>query len=254
MITEAQATAIEERVAATVEGTLLQTEEQLQAAVELQLARLKKPPIRKRRATILALAAEVIRPGGSRDNVFLRQRKGNPDIISKGVFYSTEKDWWHDATFREVLMTVEGLYRKWAGGRAVRELSRRQTEWEERAYQIAGRMLDRASAMLDFPLASREVEKDGKTIIVKPGPWSMANVAPIVTAADKLARTVLDMDTTEKAAVTVSWEEGLPEGVTPQRAEAALQLMARLLADQELGRGGPLHIEDGEEDLNDGTE
>ena len=252
MITEAQAADIEARAAATVDGTLLQTDEQLQAAVDAQLARLKKPPVEKRRATVRALGEEAIRPGGSRESVLLRQRKANPDIVSKGVFYSTQKDWFHDAEFREVLLTVEGLYRKWASGRAVRELARRQTDWEERAYQVAGRMLDRASAMLDFPLAAREVEKDGKTIIVKPGPWSMANVAPMVSAADKLARTVLNMETADKSAVSVSWEEGLPEGVTPQRAEAAMQLMARLLADQALGRETPAHVEDDEEGTNDG--
>lgn len=244
MITEAQAVEIEERAAAAVESALLQTEEQLQAAVDAQLARLKHPPLEKRRATIRALAAEAIQPGGSRDNVFLRQRKGNPDIVSKGVFYSTKKDWFHDPTFREVLMTVEGLYRKWAGGRALRELVRRQTDWEEKVFQTANRMLDRASAMLDFPLAERTVEKDGKTITVRPGPWSMANVAPLVTAADKLARTALDMETAEKSAVTVAWEDGLPEGVTPQRAEAALQLMARLLADQALNRDAPAREEE----------
>jgi hypothetical protein len=209
MINEAQAAEIRRIAEATVEATTLETEAQLQAAVSAQLARLTRPPVKKRHATVLALAEAAIAPGGSRDDVFTRQKKQNPDIVNKHVFYSTNKSWFHDPTFREVLETVELLYRKWAAGRATRDLVRRQQEWEDRVMGAAGKMIDKATAMLDFPLAERTVNKDGKPVVIRPGPWSMANVAPLVTAADKLARTVLDMESSDRSAVAVSWEQGL---------------------------------------------
>jgi hypothetical protein len=63
----------------------------------------------------------------------------------------------------------------------------------EEAYQTARQLIEKAEAMLKFPLAE-QVTKDGKTV-VKPGRWSFADAARMIDVASRLKQLATGLPT-----------------------------------------------------------
>jgi hypothetical protein len=77
---------------------------------------------------------------------------------------------------------------------AERWAARRAAE-AEREWAFAEQLMERARAMLAFPLQTRELAEDGKTIIVKPARWAIRDAAGMADTAAKLARLAAGMET-----------------------------------------------------------
>lgn len=234
LLTKEQIAAIEAQADRIALGYTLHTQDDLEAAVD-EIAM----PIggsSKRRTTLLAIAAGDT-SGTPRAEVFRRK-----EVVSPAVFYNPDKAYSHDLDFRLALEVIIRLYRRWNAAEQARLYAERQAELLEKAYLTANKMFDRANQMMDFPLAEREIGEDGQTIIVKPGNWNYGNVAPLVTAADKVGRSALGMES-ERTALDVSWVEGLPDGITAEQAEEARRQLAKLLATQ-MGRTAVVTIDE----------
>ncbi|HOW67937.1 MAG TPA: hypothetical protein P5186_16220 [Candidatus Paceibacterota bacterium] len=73
------------------------------------------------------------------------------------------------------------------------EWAERMQHTREEAYQMASRLVEKAEAMLKFPLAET-ISKDGKTII-KPGRWTFADAAKMLDVAHRLKQLVTGLPT-----------------------------------------------------------
>ena len=74
--------------------------------------------------------------------------------------------------------------------------ARRQNEQRDSEWAMARALMEKAGAMLRFPLATARQEEDeeGRVItIVQPAKWSMADAARLVDTGAKLARLAADM-------------------------------------------------------------
>lgn len=70
----------------------------------------------------------------------------------------------------------------------------RQREHREVEFEMARGLMDKAAAMLQFPLAQIVQEgDDGSTTIIKPTRWSMRDAASLADTAAKLARLSAEM-------------------------------------------------------------
>ena len=82
---------------------------------------------------------------------------------------------------------------------AARILVKRREEVRERAWIAAQKLIDKAMAMLEFPVGRHEETRseDGRevTIIAHPGDWKFGDTARMLTAADALARLSCGMAT-----------------------------------------------------------
>lgn len=228
---EAAVREIERRAKAAVDTATLADEESFAAAVEGQLARLEGRPsmLDKQRATVLALA-QVGLTIPSQEKAFEM-----PEVVSRRVFYSKDKGWYHDALFREVLETVRRLYRKWAAGAAARdatsEFVAKEAELRAAEWDLSRQMTGMALDMLRTPLHEVEVSEDGKTTVLKPARWTLDTVPKFADAASKLGRLSMGMTPGGRQEVEVSMSESLPPGTTPEQAEQVKLMLARMLAD-----------------------
>jgi hypothetical protein len=73
------------------------------------------------------------------------------------------------------------------------EWAKRMQQTREEAYQMATRLVEKAEAMLKFPLAET-VSQDGKTVI-KPGRWTFADAAKMIDVAHRLKQLVTGLPT-----------------------------------------------------------
>lgn len=74
----------------------------------------------------------------------------------------------------------------------------RRREQREREWKMAARLLDRAEAMLAFPLerTRQEIGEDGEAVtIVEPAGWRQVDIARVAELASKLARLAAEMET-----------------------------------------------------------
>ena len=85
---------------------------------------------------------------------------------------------------REASLAAEA--ERWAARRAAEA---------EREWAFAEQLMERARAMLAFPLQTREIAEDGKTIVVKPARWAIRDAAGMADTAAKLARLATGMET-----------------------------------------------------------
>lgn len=212
----------------------LETESQFDEAVNRQLARIAHMRNGdKRRATVLALAEAEITPGMTRTAVFKR-----PDVISMPTFYSSQKDWLHDPTYRDVIEKVMALYVRWRTEENLRLQRERQTEWLEREYGLGQEMAQLGERMLSRLLEDYGLEdittttEDGTKVIRVAPKWQVRDLPNIVAAASKLNRMALDLDTDRtRAKHEVTGADGGPvetADVTP--AELAKRLDDSLAA------------------------
>lgn len=219
------------RARETAEATPLPDEEAFAAAVETQLGRLTggRPSIlEKQRATVLAMA-QVGLTVPSQEVAFTM-----PGVVSKRVFYTKEKGWFHDPLFREVMETARALYRKWAAGAAAREATSEFIEKEAQLraaeWDMSRNMLRMAMDMVKTPLHEIETLDEGRTVIVKPARWTMDTIPRLADASSKLGRLSMGLAAGGRQELDVSWREGLPDGVTPEQAEQVKIMVARMLA------------------------
>lgn len=94
------------------------------------------------------------------------------------------------------------------------EWARRRDELREQEWTTHRKMMDRAQAMLGFPLTEQEVSRqespDGRTTIVttvQPVDWKLADVARIADIAFKLGRRAADMDQGRHDIVVSDWSD-----------------------------------------------
>lgn len=169
----------------------LETADDFHAAVQQQLANLAGSNINKRRNTIIAMGEAAVNPEISRASIFKRK-----NTISEYIFYSNKKDWFQDVNFRTVLENVIALYRTWEAAKQMRVIEERQMKWREDSWRIGNMMAEVATNMLGTDLYEVLMEDgDGREVTVVPAKWAFRDVAPMVTAADKLLRLSLDMPT-----------------------------------------------------------
>lgn len=251
MIDDKQAAVIEQRAKRIAANTKLDTDEELNAAVEAQLNRITKPPIAKRRATIRAFAEAEITPGMGVREIF-----GRKDTVGMRSFYGTDKNWYHDPLFREVLETVKALYVRWHNGRETRELARRRDEFNEEIFKLADLMKKKAIDMFSSELFEVvitdevEVGPDGEERMVQkitmvPSRWTMDTAVRAAKTAAELGQMALGMPTVRSES-SVKWEQHLPPGMTREQVEAAKQaLIERMLADMEVEGTA---VDDGEDE------
>lgn len=77
--------------------------------------------------------------------------------------------------------------------REAEKWAKRSGEHRERAWKIREALMDKAEAMLNWPLAKVESE-DGRTVL-HPARWDFGTVARLVDTADKVGRLAADMPT-----------------------------------------------------------
>ena len=91
---------------------------------------------------------------------------------------------------------------------SVREWEARKAEQREKEWGAAGKLLDKALQMLQFPLAQVErVEgADGSVrTTIRPAEWRMADAAKLADTAAKLARLAAGMETNRER-VELTWQ------------------------------------------------
>lgn len=181
-----------------------------ETAVNKELDRLSAEPrfrktMSKRRSTIRLLADAEAHPGQNMRMVFEARKTDEQTkaaVVSPQIFYSKKKDWIHHPLFAEVYDNVVRLAREYEEGKDAREREAEREAWKERMAGIATKGASKLETMLDFPIAKKVIMPDGKTIIEPTDKWSVGNIAPLMTAVDKVGRMALDMDT-DKTAVDV---------------------------------------------------
>jgi len=100
----------------------------------------------------------------------------------------------------------------------------RQQAWEDKAWQVAHALLEKAEQMLKFPLVTTTTQ-DGQTT-VRPARWSIDTVGRLVHTADRLARTA-----TQPPAPPVELGEAADADVSPELDFILDELAAQVLAD-----------------------
>lgn len=155
------------------------------ALAQAELTRIPGPHINKKHATIIALVESRLSPEMTEEEVW--QRK---DTCARTTYHTK---WKKQAIFSEVLTAVTKIATDWQSGTALRHLQERRDAWQEEAHNMASKMLEKAMLMIDFPIQRTVIEDDN--VIIEPVRWSMDTVPRLATAADKMARLALDMDT-----------------------------------------------------------
>lgn len=97
-------------------------------------------------------------------------------------------------------------------------------DWRKRMLGTGERMMARAEEMLQWPIAERTIDRDGQTVILKPGRWNFGTVAQMAEAADRMVRLAAEMET-QRVAVTadvarVAKSLGVDESLLAELAEA----------------------------------
>jgi hypothetical protein len=85
----------------------------------------------------------------------------------------------HDLEMQMMETEVKDRAKKWAD---------RREKLLEREWETAEKLLERADAMMKFPLARQTTSDDGKTIIVEPARWNVATALKTLDLASRLGR------------------------------------------------------------------
>lgn len=90
----------------------------------------------------------------------------------------------------------------------------RQEQLRQQEWDYAQKLIEKAKAMLDFPLAQKQTKPDanGNVTIVNPARWGFSDAARILDTASKLARLAADMNTS-KSAVDMTWRSKAIEDI-----------------------------------------
>jgi len=127
--------------------------------------------------------------------------------------WSSENQWQVRIADHERLRYLEQIARR----------EERLLEWEDKAWQVANQLMERAEQMLKFPLVETET-KNGKTIVT-PARWSVDTIARFVQTADKVARLATHAET-EHHQVEVDWLKSLPPHVSPEQVDSYVDELA----------------------------
>ncbi len=154
-----------------------------------------------------------------------------PTLKQKTLFsWSIRYDWVARVTRHDdIVYTLEeeACRQKW---------EERRVEIRDREYDHAEMLIEKAIAMLQYPI--REVERvtdvsdDGKTVhktIVMPAKWSFSTPNQLLDLASKLSRLAAEMETDRKT-LDVDWQNAVKKlGLDPA---AVLNEMARQMVEQ----------------------
>ena len=132
------------------------------------------------------------------------------------------------------------------------ERAAREDMWRVRAAQVADtewdlaqQLIARAQEMLRLPLVEQRLERDGRTIIVKPTRWTAADVRGYLELASRLMRLATGKPTDQQALTGADGEPLLPglnlRGLTDDEIATLLALLdkASRAASDEPGAPGP---------------
>ena len=89
---------------------------------------------------------------------------------------------------------------------------RRRVDTQEKAYQIAEKLQEKALEMLSTPLTEQVIEEDGKVIVNKPGKWSFGTANDMTKTAMDIKFAVLSSVTLPDSELTESEKEAIIEG------------------------------------------
>ena len=132
------------------------------------------------------------------------------------------------------------------------ERAAREDMWRVRAAQVADtewdlaqQLIARAQEMLRLPLVEQRLERDGRTIIVKPTRWTAGDVRGYLELASRLMRLATGKPTDQQALTGADGEPLLPglnlRGLTDDEIATLLALLdkASRAASDEPGAPGP---------------
>jgi hypothetical protein len=104
---------------------------------------------------------------------------------------------WQDRThaYDAMLRTREAAQREAAQAAEAEKWAARRAAEAEREWAFAEQLMERARAMLAFPLETQEIQQDNQTIIVKPARWAIRDAAGMADTAAKLERLAAGMET-----------------------------------------------------------
>lgn len=150
--------------------------------------------------------------------------------ISGGFEARVKKFNWHDRALAFDVYVDRMEARDWDA---------RRKDTIEKELDFARRLMEKASQMLQFPVATTRTEQmqDGGRTVVQttfiPAKWNFADAARIVEAASKLQRLALDMDTARTAVdATVEQVEDI-EAIRQKRWQAVASQLSEVLSGQD---------------------
>ncbi|MCL4296167.1 MAG: hypothetical protein KJ077_10585 [Anaerolineae bacterium] len=151
--------------------------------------------------------------------MYEQQMADNPRYRPPSTAFSTIATW--SAAFQWVARAND--YDRLERESRMQLRQKRIEQWEEKAWEAASALMDKASQMLKFPII-QTTTTDGKTT-VEPARWNMDTIPRLVQVADRMARLSTGSET-EIQKIRFDWRDTLPQGVKPEDVEALLDEMA----------------------------
>lgn len=136
---------------------------------------------------------------------------------------------WHKQFTRWQWATRVAAYDRWEAERLQALWTERRERQRDREWELAQKIVEKAEAMLGFPLASRTVteDEDGKQtrITITPAKWGFASVAALADVASKLMRLSVGLPVQTVAHVDSEGKD-YPVKVVRELSDAELVIIA----------------------------
>lgn len=113
--------------------------------------------------------------------------------------------------------------------------ARKRAEEAAVEWDLSRALIEKARAMLAFPLQTQEIyqEEEKRTVIIKPARWTFRDITAAVETASKLARLAAGMETDRiglRVARQIIEEVAQSSGLPADAVQAEYEMLARLLA------------------------
>lgn len=102
---------------------------------------------------------------------------------------------------------------------------------QEKSFAVAEELLERVKAMLQFPVARKEVTQDGKLTVINPARWSWRDLATILQRLNEVAITITGKSLTPDTPT----QPGQTTGLDEQRA-----IIERIMRDPRLAEAADM--------------
>lgn len=201
---------------ATVSAEMERHRAAYEAAVEVALSKLEDDPtckrsLSRRRQAIRAIVDAEVDPSRSRESLWVGGRAADAAVPNRSTFFSKRSKWMAHPPFVAVLDEVLRLAREWEQKRSGREREARRVAHQERMLNISSKMLEKAEAMMQFPLSEQTIDTNTGTVVVAPARWDYRSLSTAVSTADKAARLALEMDTKRETQTVETWQDRVVE-------------------------------------------
>lgn len=130
------------------------------------------------------------------------QQKGNKRAAGRWTHWSREWEWVSRAeAYDRYLRDLELAAREEAIAKEQALWAERQREAREDEWRHSRMLNDKFRQMAQLPVVEQVVtDPQGRTVIIKPVRWTMANLGQLAEIASKLARQAAEMDTANQKA------------------------------------------------------